>query len=233
VVAAVWSFLGSISVRSSPFRFYYRGLSKWKGRWPDHLWSVAPSADYSFMYHASRCFFSLQTQASAREMMGGIITHYDCPVRSGEWRFAIHLPCEIHVHMIDGARERAKFSARLDRRPATRVSPCRMKRRRKKNLGNAFVAHVKPSMLQSQQHRETAHAQEHVGIFLVSRYHGHFVRLRLRQLASQGESELPEVAQVASQRSDERTHILITFGLAEWQQRARLASSTFASEGGG
>ena len=59
-------------------------------------------------------------------------------------------------------------------------------------------------------------------VSLVSRYHGHFVRLRLSLLASQGESELPEVA---SQRSDERTHILITFCLAEWQQRARLASS--------
>lgn len=65
---------------------------------------------------------------------------------------------------------------------------------------------------------------------MVSRYHGHFVRLRLRQLASQGESELPEVAQVASQRSDERTHILITLGLAEWQQRARLANLVYICE---
>lgn len=62
---------------------------------------------------------------------------------------------------------------------------------------------------------------------MVSRYHGHFVRLRLRQLASQGESELPEVA---SQRSDERTHILITLGLAEWQQRARLANLVYICE---
>lgn len=49
----------------------------------------------------------------------------------------------------------------------------------------------------------------------------------MRQLASQGESELPEVAQVASQRSDERTHILITF---EWQQRARLARLVYICE---
>lgn len=64
----------------------------------------------------------------------------------------------------------------------------------------------------------------------VSRYHRHFVRLRLSLLASQGESELPEVAQVASQRSDERTHILITLGLAEWQQRARLANLVYICE---
>ena len=57
----------------------------------------------------------------------------------------------------------------------------------------------------------------------VSRYHRHFVRLRLSLLASQGESELPEVA---SQRSDERTHILITFGL--WQHRVAAASSSLA-----
>jgi len=43
----------------------------------------------------------------------------------------------------------------------------------------------------------------------------------LSLLASQGESELPEVA---SQRSDERTHILITFGLAAQSGSSLLAS---------
>ena len=95
-----------------------------------------------------------------------------------------------------------------------------------KDLGSIHrILHMSRRLLDdNNKRRRTAHAQDHVGI-LVSRYHRHFVRLRLSLLASQGESELPRVAQVASQHSDERTHILITFSAwlhstEEWQQLA-------------
>lgn len=90
------------------------------------------------------------------------------------------------------------------------MSHCRMK----KNIGREGsrpLAHVNTDVLQSQQQRRRP-TRKTTLVSWFSRYHRHFVRLRLSLLASQGESELPEVA---SQRSDERTHILITFGLAE------------------
>ena len=97
------------------------------------------------------------------------------------------------------------------------------KKRRISRKQLSSSSHVKAALNNNNKRRRPTRKTTLVS--WVSRYHRHFVRLRLSLLASQGESELPRVAQVASQHSDERTHILITFSAwqrstEEWQQLA-------------
>ena len=51
------------------------------------------------------------------------------------WRFAIQLPCEIHVHMIDVPRE-ASLSARQE---ATRAAHRGTKKKIKKRISEAII----------------------------------------------------------------------------------------------
>jgi len=96
-----------------------------------------------------------------------------CPI-CPEVAFAIQRPCEIHVHMIDAPGEPRTW---LNRRPrGHRVL-------KKKNLGRGnictcqvFAATTTTIIKGDGRTRNT-----HVGIW--SRYHGHFVRLRLSLLA--------------------------------------------------
>jgi hypothetical protein len=124
--------------------------------------------------------------------------------------------------MIDGAREPETW---LDRRPrGNHIAGWRRAKKKKRRTSRRQLSsssHVKATLNNNNNNNKRRRpTRKTTLVSWVSRYHRHFVRLRLSLLASQGESELPEVA---SQRSDERTHILITFGL--WQHRVAAACS--------